>query len=176
MVPLASNGASTFSVAFNPVSTGLQTATVSIASNDCDENPYTFAVQGRGAVPPSITVKGNGTAIANRSLTASPADDTDFGSASVSGGTVTRTFTVENIPDGLDLVLNGMPRVEVADRDAGDFTVTVLPGSPVAGGGSLTFEVTFDPSAAGLRTAILVITHNDLPQNPFVFTVHGTGL
>ncbi len=41
---------------------------------------------------------------------------------------------------------------------------------------TLTFEVTFDPSAAGLRAAILIITHNDLPQNPFVFTLRGTGL
>ncbi len=172
----AGNGTSNFSIAFNPASTGLHTATVSIANDDCDEDPYTFTVQGRGAVPPSITVQGSGTPIANRSLTAATADHTDFGSASVSGGAVTRTFTIGNIADGLDLVLNGMPKVEVADRDAADFTVTVLPVSPVAGGGSVTFEVTFDPSAAGLRTAILIITHNDLPQNPFVFTLNGTGL
>ena len=171
-----SNGTTTFDILFNPTTSGTHTATVSIANDDCDENPYTFDIQGFGSIPQAITVKGNSTAITNRALTTSLADHTDFGSANVSGGMVTRTFTIENILNGLDLVLNGVPKVTVADRDAADFTVTVQPGSPIAGGGSLTFDVTFDPSATGLRSAILIITHNDLPENPFVFTIHGTGL
>lgn len=171
-----SNGTTTFDIQFNPTSSGTHTATVSIANDDCDENPYTFDIEGYGAIPQEITVKGNSTAITNRALTTSLADHTDFGSVSVSSGTVTRTFTIENILNGLDLVLNGVPKVTIADRDAIDFSVTVQPGSPIAGGGSLTFNVTFDPSATGLRSAILIITHNDLPENPFVFTIHGTGL
>jgi hypothetical protein len=171
-----SNGMATFDIDFNPTTSGTHTATVSIANDDCDENPYTFDIQGFGAVPQEITVKGNGTVITNRALTTSLADHTDFGSVSVSSGSVTRTFTIENILNGLDLVLNGVPKVTVADRDAADFTVTVQPGSPIAGGGDMTFDVTFDPSATGLRSAILIITHNDLPENPFVFTIHGTGL
>ncbi len=37
-----------FSLTFDPASLGLKTATVSIANNDFDENPYTFVVQGNG--------------------------------------------------------------------------------------------------------------------------------
>ena len=127
------------------------------------------------AVPASITVKGNSTAITNRSLTASLADHTDFGSASVSGGTVSRTFTIENIVNGQPLALDGVPLVTIADRDAADFSVTTQPTTPINGGSSTTFTIEFNPVAAGLRSSIVIITHNDLPENPFVFTINGTG-
>lgn len=127
------------------------------------------------SVPPQILVYGNSVQITNRALTASLADHTDFGDADVNSGTVTRTFTIENISNGLPLQLTGVPFVTIADRDAGDFTVTAQPASPIAGGGSTTFTVQFDPGAAGLRSAIVVITCNDLPENPFVFTINGTG-
>ena len=49
---IASGGANlTFVVRYAPTVLGTQTATVSIASNDGDENPYTFLVQGTGATP-----------------------------------------------------------------------------------------------------------------------------
>jgi hypothetical protein len=38
-------------VKFDPRAAGLRTATVSIANNDGNENPYNFAIQGRGGVP-----------------------------------------------------------------------------------------------------------------------------
>ncbi|WP_340239952.1 choice-of-anchor D domain-containing protein, partial [Emticicia soli] len=47
--PIASiNGSTTFTITFNPSASGLRSATVSIANNDTDENPYTFAIQGTG--------------------------------------------------------------------------------------------------------------------------------
>ncbi|MCK4529910.1 MAG: choice-of-anchor D domain-containing protein, partial [Candidatus Marinimicrobia bacterium] len=45
-------GASTaFSITFTPLAVGLREATISIANNDADENPYTFAIQGTGKTP-----------------------------------------------------------------------------------------------------------------------------
>jgi hypothetical protein len=41
----------TFTVVFNPTEVGLRKATLSISSNDSDENPYTFAIQGMGVEP-----------------------------------------------------------------------------------------------------------------------------
>jgi len=47
--PIASKGGSiTFTVSFDPSGAGLRTARISIANNDPDENPYTFAIQGTG--------------------------------------------------------------------------------------------------------------------------------
>jgi len=48
---IAASASQTFVVRFNPTCTqsGLQTAVISIASNDTNETPYTFTVQGTGA-------------------------------------------------------------------------------------------------------------------------------
>ena len=44
----AAGGTTVFEITFDPNSTGLRTATVSIANNDSDENPYSFDIQGTG--------------------------------------------------------------------------------------------------------------------------------
>ena len=47
--PVSSGGGTTtFSVRFDPSATGVRTATISIANNDSDEDPYNFNVQGTG--------------------------------------------------------------------------------------------------------------------------------
>ncbi len=43
---VASTGSTTFTVTFDPTTEGTKTATVSIASNDPDENPYPFSISG----------------------------------------------------------------------------------------------------------------------------------
>jgi hypothetical protein len=43
-----SGGAVTFEIVFKPSAAGLRQATISIANDDADENPYTFAIQGTG--------------------------------------------------------------------------------------------------------------------------------
>ncbi|MBL7775516.1 MAG: choice-of-anchor D domain-containing protein, partial [Saprospiraceae bacterium] len=171
---VAAGNLSLFSIEFDPSGPGLRTATVNIANNDCNESPFSFAIQGQGRGAPQMTVLGLGTPIVNRASTASLADDTDFGSVMV-GNMVTHTFTVENIANGAPLNLSGVPRVAIADLNATDFSVTAQPASPVDGGSSTTFTVKFQPTATGLRRAIVMIACDDWPNNPFVFTVSGTG-
>ncbi len=46
-----------FEITFSPLASGSRTAIISIASNDLDENPYTFMVEGNGTCSPgSITI------------------------------------------------------------------------------------------------------------------------
>ncbi|MFZ2898546.1 MAG: LamG-like jellyroll fold domain-containing protein, partial [Saprospiraceae bacterium] len=52
---IAPNGNLTFVVRYAPVSPGSHTATISIANDDCDENPYTFNVLGEVLCDISIT-------------------------------------------------------------------------------------------------------------------------
>ena len=49
--PVVNGGNTAFTITFNPSAVGLRTATVSIANNDSDENPYTFSIQGNGTTP-----------------------------------------------------------------------------------------------------------------------------
>ncbi len=173
--PVSGGSSTSFTVQFAPTVVGIRTASVVIANNDNDENPYTFAIRGEGLPQPqSITVSGNNLPITNRTNTVSAADGTDFGNVPT-GGTGTATFSIRNGVNSLPLSLTGVPKVTIADRDAADFSVTVQPSSPLGSGGETSFTISFTPSAQGLRTAIIVITHNDQPDNPFVFTIQGFG-
>jgi hypothetical protein len=66
--------------------------------------------------------------------------------------------------------------VAVSGTHAADFTVTALPTSPVTASGSTTFQVTFDPSASGTRTAKLTIANNDSDESSYDFAIQGTGV
>lgn len=48
-------GSRTFSIAFDPTAPGVQTATVSVASDDTDESPYTFTIRGNGLTQVSVS-------------------------------------------------------------------------------------------------------------------------
>jgi hypothetical protein len=59
--PVASGGGTkTFVVRFDPSAVGVRTATISIANDDADENPYNFLIQGRGTSTARGDVDGNG--------------------------------------------------------------------------------------------------------------------
>jgi hypothetical protein len=66
--------------------------------------------------------------------------------------------------------------VAVSGTHAADFTVTALPTSPVTASGSTTFQVTFDPSASGTRTATLTIANDDSGVGIYDFAIQGTGV
>jgi hypothetical protein len=67
--PIAQSNFAAFSITFDPSVTGLRTATVNIASNDSDENPYDFAIQGTGATCVQVSVPTGLTAPRNTALT-----------------------------------------------------------------------------------------------------------
>ena len=172
-----SGGTTTFEITFDPSAEGLRVANVSIANDDSDENPYDFSIQGTGMVTcgPEMDVQGSGQSIADGDATPSLTDDTDFGSADVSSGSVAHTFTIVNAGD-VDLNLTGSSKVQISGIQSADFTVTSLPSSPVAfGGGTTTFEITFNPSAAGLREAEVSIDNDDSDENPYNYKIQGTG-
>jgi hypothetical protein len=124
---------------------------------------------------PEMDVQGNSVSIADGDTTPDLADHTDFGSVAAVGGSVDRTFTIVN-SGGAALNLSGDPLVEISGANAGDFSVTAQPTSPVAsGGGSITFTVRFDPSDLGLRTATISIANDDNDENPYNFDIQGTG-
>ena len=45
----SSGGSTTFTISFTPSAIGLREATITIANDDQDENPYTFSIQGAGS-------------------------------------------------------------------------------------------------------------------------------
>jgi len=121
--------------------------------------------------PPEIAVSGNSVNIPDGDATPALADHTDFGSVNVAGSTLVRTYTITNSGTA-DLTLG---TVTVGGTHTADFTVSLQPVSPVAPSGSTSFQVTFDPSAPGPRSATLSFSNNDADEDPFNFAIQGTG-
>lgn len=133
--------------------------------------PNAFAV-GAPAAPAEIDLRGNGVGIVSGDASPSYADDTAFGAAAVSGGTVTHTFTIAN-QGGTPLDLSS---IVVTGANASDFRVTQPSVSSVAANGSATFQVTFDPSAAGRRSATVTIPNSDTDEGSYAFAITGNGV
>lgn len=171
--PLAPDADTTFIVTFAPDTPGAHNATVSIASNDADRNPYTFALAGIATLP-QITVSGNGTPISDGSATPDLNDHTAFGSVSVLGGSLARTFTLANEGDE-DLLLDDAP-ASIAVSGSSAFSVTQQATSPVAPDSETTFAVTFSPTTSGPHSATVSIANNDPGKDPYTFALSGTGI
>ena len=121
---------------------------------------------------PEIELVGNGQVITDGDTVPGLADGTDFGSV-LTGGSVTRTFTIRNPGTGT-LNLTGTPRVQLTG--SADFTVIAQPAATVAAnGGTTTFQVRFTAGSAGLKMALVQIASNDGDENPYDFTIQGTG-
>lgn len=169
-------GSTTFTVQFTPSGTGTRSATISIANDDTDENPYNFSIQGTGISEPEMEIRGNGISIADGDATPSFTDHTDFDSTGINGDTFERTFTIVNTGSGT-LNLTDNPHVAIGGAHAANFTVTVDAASTVPSGGYMTtFTVQFDPSAPGLRSATISIANDDTDENPYNFAIQGTGV
>ena len=167
----------TFQITFNPTSVGLKSATVSIANDDGDENPYNFSIQGTGTVAPEMNVSGLSFSIVDGDISPSITDNTDFGTVNVTTGSpVSHAFTISN-SGSANLNLTGTPNLVTLSGHTSDFSITQPVSSVVSsGGGSVPFAISFDPTAAGLRSAIISIASDDSNENPYTFTIQGTGM
>jgi hypothetical protein len=123
-------------------------------------------------IAPDMFVRGNGVSIADGDVTPSVTDHTDFGRVGLINSNLVRTFTITNSGNAT-LTMNN---VAVGGTHPGDFTVTAQPSLSVAAGAATTFQVRFDPSVVGTRTATLFITNNTAGKNPFDFVIQGTGV
>ncbi len=162
-------------IQFDTTATGV-TLTVTdndvILSGSSSVTSNTFDVTGA----PEILIEGLATEITSGDTTPDTADDTDFGDVNYQdGSTAIHTFTIKNTGN-VNLDLSGATMIDVTGTNAGDFTVSIAASTPVAAFGSTTFEITFDPSSYGERTATISIANNDSDENPYTFDIKGNGI
>jgi len=165
----------TLTIEFRPSAPGLRAATVSLASNDLSQNPFTFGVRGT-AVAGDIRVQGLGAqAIGNGSTQPSLANHTDFGSTNTGSGSVLRQFSIANVGQGR-LSFTAEPVVAISGDNAGDFVVERQALGPLPAGAATTFEIRFTPGAAGTRRAAVSIASDDPDSGSFTFAIKGRGV
>lgn len=125
---------------------------------------------------PEIELEGNNTVILDGDISPSTVDDTDYGNINVTGSSLTHTFTINNL-GSLDLDLtDASPYVSITGPNAGDFTLSSIPNNTITPGNSTSFNITFDPTSNGLRSAIVSIANNDSNENPYTFYIQGYGI
>lgn len=122
-------------------------------------------------VGPEINLTGNGSTIVSGDTTPAVGDDTDFGAVDVVSGTNPNTFTIQN--QGTTSLTVGI--ITISGTNAADFTVTASPAGTVVSAGTTTFDITFDPSGVGTRTASVSIVNDDSDENPYTFDIQGEG-
>lgn len=171
----------TFDVTFNPTSPGAKNATVVIANNDDDENPYNFNISGTAKGTNNIYVYGNGNDVIKGSVTTTETNLTHFGSTAVTTGVKQNTFVVSNL-SGIPVYFNN---VTISGPDASMFTIAApITDGGLGSGNSTSFTINFTPTSAGIKNA--TVTFNTYtnsarttpePVDPvFTFAISGNGI
>ncbi|MGA2610109.1 MAG: choice-of-anchor D domain-containing protein [Terriglobia bacterium] len=161
---LAASGSCTISVTFSPTATGPLTGTLTITDNS---NRVAGSTQ-------TVSLSGTGTAVTVSATSLS------FGAQLVGSGSL-KTVTLTNL-GSTPLSISGLTVVSFAPltplgTKAGDFAIqssSCVAGGSVPGPGSCTIKLAFKPTAAGVRSATLVIADSD-PTSPQTVNLRGTG-
>ena len=135
-------------------------------------------IEGYAAAPAQeIDITGLGNSIIDGDSSPSISDDTDFGNIDVATGTQTKTFTIQNLGTVSNLNLtSASPYATVSGTNASDFTVSVpYATTPITATSSTTFNITFNPSALGVRAATITILNNDGDEGVYNYNIQGTG-
>ena len=123
---------------------------------------------------PEIEITGNGTVISDGDNTPSTLDDTEFGSVLISSY-IEKTFTVKNIGTSTLNLTGGSPLVDISGNSAFSIVTQPSANSIASGGADLTFVVRFSPTVLGTFQATISINSNDANEDPYNFTIQGTG-
>ncbi|HEY0091294.1 MAG TPA: choice-of-anchor D domain-containing protein, partial [Flavobacterium sp.] len=176
-------------IKFTPAAPGIRSAIINIASNDANENPYTFKVQGLGVVPqPDIEVSGNTapntSPIYSTNMIPVTTNCTLFTPQAIGGAGQTLSYKIKNNGTAAMLILTGpAPYITITGANPSDFTLVTSPTSSTMNPGfTKTFSIKFAPTAGGIRSALVTIANNDVvpdvfgnTEGPFTFLIQGTG-
>ena len=170
--PVAPGDFINFSIQFAPDAVGEKVATISIANNDANENPYEInvAAQCQAIAGPEIDVRQGLDTIQSGNFTY------DFG-AVIPGQTGTSVdFVLKNVGT-LALNLQGpTDKIELLGADAVHFEFTkniTVPNLPVSGEDYFTLRFVPELGSTELKTATISIDTDDADEDPFTLTLEG---
>jgi hypothetical protein len=145
----------------------VRSATITISNNDANEGSYVINLTGTGTIPEINIMQGSSNIASFETY--------NFGNSNIGVATSPVTFLIESLGSGV-LNLTGTPKVFLFGTNPTDFTINQS-GTPstIAGGSSTTFTVTFNPSSAGVKSAVITITNNDADEGSYLINLTGTG-
>jgi len=166
----------TFVITFDPSTTGVRNATLSIANNDPNEDPYTIALTGVGIGSPEIRVRGRRdvtgtflTEISDNDTTPRSTDGTLFADTDV-GDTYDMLVEIKNEGDGT-MTFPGLPTL--SGTNANQFSIVGFSTANLLPDATRTFNVRFTPTSFGTKNATVNISSNDSNESNFNFAIRG---
>ncbi len=162
---LAPGASANVQVIFKPSAAGARTAAIHISSNDADESPYRILLSGTGADVLAVSI----TRADSAPLTD---EDKNLGNLLIGSTGPTKTFTLKNTGTA---TLTGL-KVAATGLNGADFLVGSPAADSLAPGMSTTFRVTFHPSSAGRRSALLHFSSNEKTGSLFDLPLTATGI
>jgi hypothetical protein len=118
---------------------------------------------------PEINVQGGAINIPSGSTVTNISNNTNYGTVTI-GSPVTNTFFIQNILPGTLAVSS----ISITGANASEFTFTGISTPTNLVPGNLVFPLTFSPTAAGTRSAMITINSNDFDEPVYTFIVAGT--
>ncbi|HEX4953158.1 MAG TPA: choice-of-anchor D domain-containing protein, partial [Thermoanaerobaculia bacterium] len=159
---LAQGASTLFRVRLQCATGGIYAGTVSIASNDGDENPFTLNLSGRvGNLPPMRITAPDGSLVGTGSTFVFP----ETGIAVP----VSRLFTIWN--DGATDLTLAAPTGLVTG--SGWSQIDDPPSTTIPAGGSTTFRIRLHSATAGAYTGLATVETTDPAQLPYRFNLTG---
>ncbi len=161
----------------NPSTMAAAQITLNLSAADLLGGGADFVANCTNIPLPEINVTGGIPPVSISAGLSDPVNETNgtfFGNVDVSGGTVSRTFTIHNTGPGA-LNLTGTPLVDLGGSGSADFTVTTPPVSPVVSSGSTSFTIEFNPNTTGKRNASISIQNNDTDESNYQILIRGIG-
>ncbi len=161
---VAAAGSTTFVVTYTVTAAAAFSFTVSFANNDSDENPYNWTADGTGTSAPEMGVLRGATAVTDGGTNA-------VGNLVIATGTAL-TYTINNTGNAALTITNPVTIAGLVNCTA---TVATAPAASVAAAGTTTLVITVTPTAAGAFSFTVSVVNNDADENPYNWTVSGTG-
>jgi subtilisin family serine protease len=160
---IAGKSSATFVIEMDTTSIGDKYGSISFSSNDADESPFTFSIEGTvtaAPIPAQVVVTYSGGIISD-----DQSDAIDFGSLNYNDASPEITFTVTNTGD---------KKLNLSNLSVGGgFNITEGLISSLKAGESDTFTVRMPTNSAGTKTATISFKSNDEDSPVFNFDIIG---
>ncbi len=166
--PIAASASVTLVLSITPLTAGAFSCTISIDNDDSNENPYNWTISGNASAPPAPEMD------VFRGLTPIADGGADSVGNPVFGAPLSLTYAVANTGTA-SLALSGVPAVSVSGLVNCTVNIVAAPPASVAASGSANFTVEITPTGAGAFSAVLSIANNDANENPYDWTISGSG-
>ncbi len=152
---IPAGGTSVVNVTFTPTAVGSPSASLSFVHNGTTSSPLVVNLDGEAIPGPSA-------------LEATPSTF-DFGQVAVNASSAAQVFTLSNT--GSDTIL--ISAVNLAGANASEFSLNFSALYEILPGASANVSVTFSPTSAGTKTALLQVGHSATNPSPLEITLSG---